>query len=246
MLRKIKLIQLAVIFLLIFCAANFVSAQKTPVDKNALAKFDKSIEQGNLAAIERDLLNYVINNPNDAKGFELLAKLRFAQNRLNEAKSLYQKALLLDGALISAKINLAVINFQTGNTEPAVADLIEISVKEITDDALRINLAQAFAFIGDCQKALTTVEHLAVNVKNSDVLPVRAVCYLKTGDDQKLNSLMPLAKNLIKQNPAIPVKFGEILSNAAKYKESGDILRAVVSAAPQHAKVLILLARSEI
>lgn len=246
MLRKIKLIQLAVIFLLIFCAANFVSAQKTPVDKNALAKFEKSIEQGNLGAIERDLLNYVIKNPNDAKGFELLAKLRFAQNRLNEAKSLYQKALSLDNTLISAKINLAVINFQIGNTEPAISDLNEIAVKEIKDDALRINLAQAFAFVGDCQKALTIVENLAVNVKNSGVLPIRAVCYLKTGDDQKLNSLIPLAKNLVKQNPAIPVKFAEILSNAAKYKESADVLRVIVSAAPENAEALILLAKSEI
>src|SRR5688500_7417366 len=122
MLRKTTFIRLAATFLFIFCAANSAPAQKiTAVDKNALAKFEKSIEQGNFSAIERDLLNYAINNPQDAKGFELLARLRFAQNRLNEAKSLYQKALSLDAALLSARINLAVINFQTGNPEQAVA-----------------------------------------------------------------------------------------------------------------------------
>ena len=129
----------------VFCICGVASAQKTAADKNALAKFEKSIEQGNFAAIERELLNYAIANPNDARGFELLAKLRLAQNRLSEARSLYQKALSLDQNLPSAKINLAVINFQTGNVSQSISILDEISDKDISGEPLRFKLAQAYA-----------------------------------------------------------------------------------------------------
>ena len=83
-----------------------------------LANFDKKIEDGKLSEIETDLFNYVIANPKDAKGFCVLAKLRFKQNRLNEAKSLLNKALSLDPALLSAKLTLAQVYFQSSLFSP--------------------------------------------------------------------------------------------------------------------------------
>jgi len=246
MLRNKFLFQILTVGVLILCHANFVSAQKVDAGKIALAKFEKSIEQGNYAAIERDLLNYAIQNPADAKGFELLGKLRFAQNRLNEAKSLYQKVLSLDSHSASARINLAVVNFQTGNTEQAVSDLAGIEEKDISNQTLRLKLAQAFALVGDCQKALSSVEKLDVKIKNADALPLRAACYLQSGDKQKVASLIVSAKNQAKQNLSVLIKFAEVLSGAAMYKEAADILRSVVSAAPQNAAALVLLAKSEI
>jgi tetratricopeptide (TPR) repeat protein len=234
------------ISVLIFCFVGFAEAQKTAAEKNSLAKFEKSIEQGNYAAIERDLLNYAIQNPADAKAFELLGNLRFAQNRLSEAKSLYQKALSLNLRSASAKINLAVINFQTGNVEQSISGLHEIAESDVTSAALRLKLAQAFALIGDCQRALNNVEKLDLKTKNGDALPVRAVCYVQSGEKQKVASLIAAAKNLAKQNLAVSIKFAEILSGAAMHKESADILRVVVSIMPQNADALVLLAKAEI
>ncbi len=247
MLRNNLSIQILTIGIFIICACCFASAQKAVADKNALVKFENSIEQGNYAATERDLLNYAIANPSDARGFELLGRLRLAQNRLTEAKALYQKALSLDSGLASAKIDLAVINFQTGNSEQAVADLNGINEKDVSSAAaLQFKLAQAFALVGNCQKALIQVEKLDVRIKNGGALPLRAECYLQTGDEQKANSLIPAAKKLAKQNPAASIKFAEVLSSNAMYKESTDILRLVVAVAPQNADALVLLAKSEI
>ncbi len=236
--------------IVIFCVCQCVSAQKiaaeNSADKNALANFEKNIEQGNYAEVERDLLNYAIKNPTDAKAFELLGKLRFAQNRLSEAKSLYQKALSLDANSVSAKINLAVINFQTGNAEEAVSGLNEIADKDVSGDALRLQLANAFALVGDCGKALATIEKLAVKIKNSDALPVRAACYLQSGKNQKAFALIPAAKITAKQNPVVASNFAEILSRAAFYKESADVLRSVAAVAPNNAEILISLAKAEI
>lgn len=246
MFRKNHLFQILTIGFLILCAANFSSAQKIQPDKTALTKFEKSIEQGKYAEIERDLLNYVIAHPTDAQGFEMLAKLRFAQSRLNEAKSLYQKSLSLDPNLTTAKINLALVNFQTSSTEQALAVLNEISDHEVSNDALRFKLAQTFAFVGDCQRALSNVEKLTAKIKNTDALPLRALCYEQLGDKQKVGALILPAKNLVKQTPAIAVNFAEILINAAMFQESADVLRSVVKLFPKNADALILLAKSEI
>ena len=105
--------------LLILCLSISALAQKIPADKNLLIRFEKSIDDGKIAEIERDLFNYVIANPNDASGFSLLAKMRLKQNRLNEAKSLANKALMLNSKLVSAKITLAIVLFQLGEIEQA-------------------------------------------------------------------------------------------------------------------------------
>src|SRR5215204_1958345 len=244
--RKKLFVQSLITGLLILFAAALSLAQKPPVDKNPLTKFEKAIEQGDYAAVERELLNYAIQNPKDSKGFELLARMRFGQNRLNEAKSLYQKVLLLDPASTAAKINLAVINFQAGNPSAALAALGEITDREISDDALRLKLAQAFALVGDCPKALAAVEKLGLKAKNSDALPLRAECYFKARENEKINSLLPLGNNLARQNPAVAVKFADVLTGGAMFKQSADILRALLKVFPQNADALVLLAKAEI
>ena len=231
---------------LIFCAPNLSFAQKNEPDKNALVNFEKNIEQGNYAGVERALINYAIQNPSDARAFELLARMRFRQNRFNESRSLYQKSLTIDPNLTSAKIGLATVNFQTGNSESAFSALNGISDSEITTEVLRLNLAQTFAFVGDCKKALATAEKLSVKVKNGDALPLRAECFLRSDEKQKIVSLIVPAKTFAKQNKSGAIKFAEILIEAAMYKESADVLRAVISAAPQNADALVLLAKSEI
>ena len=246
MLIKKLLFQITTISILIFGVCGYVPAQKTGADVNALTKFEKNIDEKNYAAIERDLLNYAIRNPQDAKAFELLGRLRFEQNRLSEAKSLYQKALSLDANLASAKINLAVINFQTGNREQAISELNEIPDRDVSNAALRFKVAQAFMLVGDCRKALSSVEKLDAKIKNADALPLRAECYLKSNEKDKAISLISAAKNLAKQNPAAAVKFAEILSAAELHKESADVLRAVVAVAPNNYDALVSLATSEI
>ncbi|CAA9384461.1 MAG: hypothetical protein AVDCRST_MAG74-737 [uncultured Pyrinomonadaceae bacterium] len=238
--------QITAIGILVFSICGYIPAQKTGADKDVLAKFEKSIEQKNYAAIERDLLDYAIANPQDAKAFELLGRLRFEQNRLSEAKSLYQKALSLDANSASAKINLAVINFQTGNAAQAVSELNEIADRDVSNGALRLKLAQAFALVGDCGKALSNVEKLDAKIKNADALPLRAECYLQSGEKNKAISLIIPAKNLAKQNPAATIKFAEVLSAGVLHKESADVLRAVVAIAPNDYDALVSLATSEI
>lgn len=242
--RNEVLVKFVTINLVIFCASVFSSAQIN--NGNALVKFETGIESGNYAAIERDLLNYVISNQKDARGFELLARVRFGQNRLNEAKSLYQKALSLDQSLTSAKIDLAVVNFQIGNLEEATSLLNNITDKDVTTDKIRMMLAEAFVIFGDCPKALNAAEKFEAKVKNSDALPLRAKCFFENGETEKINSLIPFAKDIVKEKSAVSIKFARVLSNGKMYRESAEVASSVVSSFPQNAEALILLAKSEI
>src|SRR5215203_804322 len=149
-----KLSRCTKIFLFIFSVVLAASAQ------SALARFEKSIDEGSFAAVEKDLFGYVVANPKDANGFLLLARLRLKQNRLTEAKSLSQKALTLNPNLLPAKLNLALAHFQAGENEPARQILSNISESEITDNTVRLNLAQTAALVGDCVRALAAAEKL--------------------------------------------------------------------------------------
>lgn len=219
-----------------------ISAQ----NEKTLAKFEQNIEAGKLSEVERDLFNYVIANPKDAVGFSLLAKLRLKQNRLNEAKSLANKALTINPNLFSAKLTLATAHFQVREIEQTRAVLDGISDADITENSLRLNLAQIYANIGDCAKALILTEKLPLKLKNSEALPLRSSCYLATNDQKNFIATIALAKTLAKQNPVFAVKFAEVLSKALKHKETADLLRLVVVSEPKNINALLLLAKSEV
>lgn len=241
-----NLIQCAKICLILLCVAICLSAQKISLGKNELQSFERSIDEGRIDEVEKNLFNYVVANPKDAVGFSLLAKLRLKQDRPNEARSLSQKALMLDPNLLSAKLNLALVSIQLGEIEQAQLLLNGISENEITSNTIRLNLSQTFALAGDCAKALITVDKLPLRIKNRDALPLRGVCYLETGDKKSFDSLIPIAKALAKLDPAVAVKFAELLNKAGKPKEASDLLRSIVTTAPKNILALLLLARSEI
>jgi tetratricopeptide (TPR) repeat protein len=214
--------------------------------KTALLRFDKGIENGQFAEVEQDLFRYVVANPNDAVGFSLLAKIRFKQERLNEAKSLAQKALELDRKLLSAKLILASAHNLLGEIEQAKLILNGISDNDLKDVQTRLNLAELYFLFGDCQRSLKITEQLPAKIQNSDALSLRASCYLAANDKEKFAPLFVTAKSLVKRNRMTVIKFAEVLSKSAMHKEAAELLRLVVLSPAREGRELILLAKSEI
>ncbi len=229
------------VFFLIFAVSSSVFAQNEKIT----VRFDQSIESGKLSEIERELFNYVVSNPKDAVGFSLLAKLRLKQNRLNEAKSLANKALSINPNLISAKLTLASALIQTSDLDQSRTVLDTISETELTDNAIRLKVADKYSLIGDCQKALSLAAKFPLQFKNTEALPLRASCYLTANDKKNFALLLPIAKSLAKQNPLILVEFTKVLSKASMHKEVVDLLRSVNFATAKNIDALLLLAKSE-
>lgn len=230
----------------ILFAANPQLAQKVVPEKNPLNRLEKNIDAGKLIESESEVFAYVLANPRDAKGFAILAKLRFRQNRLNEAKSLANKALSLDSRIVSAKLTLAAINFQLGQSSEAQLILNGISDSDISDNLIRLAVSQTFALVGDCAKALEFADKLPLKLKNNEALPLRAGCFLQNNDQKNLAAMIPLAKSAAKFNPETALKFSKVLINGTMYKESAELLRLLFAANPKKTDALLLLARSEI
>lgn len=229
-----------------FCLLISLCLTLTVAAQSLLVRFEKSIEAGQFTEVEKDLFSYVIANPKDAKGFALLAKMRFKQNRLNEAKSLANKALTLDAKSVSANLTLAETYYQLGEIEKSRVVLDGILANEISDDSIRLNIAELYSQTGYCSKSLNLAEKLSVKIRNSEALPFRAVCYLESGDKKSFAALIPSAKLLARQNPALTIKFAEVLSKSALHNEAADLLRLVIIYAPKNNDALLLLAKSEI
>lgn len=243
---KIVRNDLAAVWLLIAVLSAGVAAQKTADSKALLANLDRSIELGKLAEVERELFSYVIANPADARGFSLLAKLRLKQNRLGEAKSLANKALSLDRALLQAKMTLAQCAFQLGEDDQLRSVLSSFSDNDLSDNAIRLELGRLYAQIGDCSEAASLVDKLPVRIRKAEALPLRAKCYLQAGNKKALASLIPLARIQARQNPAIAIDVAGMLFSGGFYKETVDLTKQVIAATPNNFNALLLLAKAEI
>lgn len=223
-----------------------IAAQKTVDNRNLLANFERSIDLGKLSEIERDLFSYVIANPADAKGFSLLAKLRLKQGRLGEARSVANKALSLDPGLLKAKLTLAQCAFQSGDADELRRVLSRFAENDLSDSAIRLEVAALYSHTGDCSTATQLVDKLPIKIRKSDALPLRAKCYLQAGNKKELGLLMPLARIQARQGPTIAVEFAEILFSGGFYKETVELAKRVVAGSPNNFDGLFLLAKTEI
>lgn len=236
--------------ILIFCAAfsagiDSAFAQSKPLDKTALARFEKSIAQGEIEEIERPLLDFAVANPNDPQVLELLATVRFRQDRLSEAAALYKRVLTLGAEKASAKINLARIFYLSRQPEEARRMLDDIAETSISNDTLRLNLAAAWLEIGEPEKALNAAQKLSSKTKNVEVLPVVAASYAALKNETQLRELLPPMKRAAASNPPLALQCAEILQNAGMNREAADLLRVALTAAPNDFDVLIALAKFE-
>lgn len=244
--RRNRSVQGATICLVLICQVISLSAQKTVPNKNDLSSFEKQIDEGKLSEVEKSLFDYLIANPRDGKGFALMAKLRLKQNRPNEAKSLSGRALTLDPNLVTAKLSLALAHFQLGEPQESQAILSGISENEIPENAAGLDAVRVFALVGDCPAALKIANKLTAKVRDGEALPIRARCILEAGDRKGIESLMKTAKTIASQNPALAVRFAEVLSKGGLNTEVVAILRPMIVSNPRNVAALALLAKSEI
>ena len=229
----------------VFFAANSAFAQAKPIDKITLARFEKSLAQGKTNEIESPLLDLAVANPNNSQVLELLAQLRFRQNRLSETAALYRRILTLDANSATAKINLARILYVSGQTDEARQMLGDIIESSISDAAIRLNLAATYLQIGEAEKSLAATEKLPIKIKNSDALPIIAASYASLKNETDLRGLLPTMKRAAAINPTLAAQCAAVLQNAGMTSEAIVLLRSALTTAPNNFDVLIALVKLE-
>jgi tetratricopeptide (TPR) repeat protein len=235
-----------IVGLLYFAVVPVVFAQVAAPQRDQLSVFEKNIEAGKLNETEKPLLQFVLSNPQNARGLELVGRLRFRQGRLDEALALYKRVLVLDPRFSAAKVTYATVLFAAGQAETARTILNEIDERELADPTVLLDLARALTLGGAYQRSLTVVERLPVNIQIGDALPIRAVCHIQLGDIAAFEALIPQAKRLVPAKPVAAVKFVEILVSTGRRREAVALLRSLAAAFPQNARVLVMLAKTAI
>ena len=232
---------------LLLCSANvFVSAQKSvQTEKSALAEFEKSIEQGKIVEIERPLLDYAVAHPQNPRALELLAKLRARQNRWQEAKGLYQRALTIDANSVAAKIGLGKTLLELGQRGEAQRIFTEIAQLDSLNPLAQLQLTAALLSVGDAAQALTVADKLPPELKNNEALPVIAAILAQLGEREKLTALFPLMKKT-RANPRLSLQCAEVLRQVEMPLQAIELLNLTLAANPKNPQVLISLGKSEI
>ncbi|MBC7898909.1 MAG: tetratricopeptide repeat protein [Saprospiraceae bacterium] len=240
----LKWLSILAICILAIPLASFVYPQKTQIDKRAIARYQKSIESGNIEEVERPILDLAVANPANPEVLELLATVRYRQNRVSEASALYRRILTLDPNFSSAKINLARILHNAGQFENSQRMLADVDADSIPSDNLKLNLAAIYLLTGDPRKALETLEKLPLETKNSDALPIIAASYLELKNVKGFRDLIPLMKKA-SSDPDLAARCAEILQSAGMNGDAVNLLRATLTKVPINYDLLIILGRFE-
>jgi len=219
--------------------------QDSPTTSINFARIEMSIEQGSLEEVEKPLLDYAIAHPTDVKALELLGRLRYQQDRLEEAQALYQRVLALNPSLAKGKINLAQIMFGLGHREPARLLLTEVASAPTLNPEERLALARAMVMVGEFQKALAAADRLPAVMKSGSALPLIAASYLGLGEQKKLLALVPAIRTAAISNPEVATQCAEVLQKANLSQEAIGFMRLSLARAPNNLRLLLLLGQME-
>jgi len=224
---------------------QLAASQENPATRVNLARIETAIEQGKLDEVEKQLLDYAVAHPRDVKALELLGRLRYQQDRFEEAQALYQRVLVLDPSLVKAKINLAQIMYGLGRRDPARLLLGGIASAPALTANERLALVRAMVLVGEFREALAVVDKLPTAVKGESALPLIAASYLGLGESKGLIDLVPSMRRAAIANPEVATQCAEVLQKANMSQEAVSLLRLGLARAPNNFRLLILLGQME-
>lgn len=177
--------------ILLVCACLLILAGRPAFAQDpSLANFEKKIEEGRFAEIEREVLDHAIKNPDQPDAFELLGRIRLRQGRLSEAQALFKKSLQLDAGFVRASFGLAETDILAGEFESAASRLSAIEEGNELDDLSKLRLAELSLLLGDCERVFRQVSGFASGLKNGAAVPVRTACLIRAGREKELKDLL--------------------------------------------------------
>jgi Flp pilus assembly protein TadD len=141
-----------------------------------------------------ELLNQVMKvAPNEATALNLLGAIRAKQGRLDEAETLFSRAVRSDSAMTGAHMNLAYLYLLKREPEKSAAELKEVLRLEPGNREAGYRLAWLLLSQGRVDECISLVEKLRDSqTLTAPLLSVLGDAYLKKGD--KMGALSALKK----------------------------------------------------
>jgi tetratricopeptide (TPR) repeat protein len=181
--------------------AQTVAAQESAQLKR-LERAAELINSDQLAAAEQQLRSVLRATPNQAVALNLLGTVRAKQGKLNEAETLFTRAVRADGRLTGARMNLARVHLLKRELPKTIVQLKEILLVEPENPEARYRLAWAFMAQGNFAECISFVEKIAdPQLLSTSLLGLLAEAYLKQGDVNRAQDLYQQILNREGGNP---------------------------------------------
>src|ERR687884_1044540 len=123
--RNLFQIQAAVVLLIILLAVPCARAQQNSSSKE-LERVAALISENRTAEAERELNGILKVKPNDALALNLLGTIRAKQGRLDDAETIFSRAVAIDKEFLGAHMNLAYLYLLKGAPDKTISELREV------------------------------------------------------------------------------------------------------------------------
>ncbi|HEX8151198.1 MAG TPA: tetratricopeptide repeat protein [Pyrinomonadaceae bacterium] len=164
---------------------------------------------GRLEEAERQLNEVLKGAPEDAAALNLLGALRAKQGRLDEAETLFARAVGRDGGLTSARMNLAHLRLLKGEPEKAAAELREVLRLEPSNAEAGHRLAWLLLRQGKLDECIALAESLkGTPAASAPLFAVLGDAHLRKGDARAAVSALQKAVELDPAEPAYHFALG--------------------------------------
>ncbi len=237
------------VLLLLMILFNPVSgfAQKISLDQR-LERAAKLISEKRISEAEQQLLRILKSRPNDALALNLLGTIRAQQGQLDEAQSLFARAVSIDDHLIGppshpeALERVARSLLARGQLDEALLALEHTSQPEALSGPLLVLLGDAYLKKGNVDKAEQSYQ-LAVSKQSGDTDAVLGLAQVSQFRGDAKNALVYLsrARKLVASSPETLYRFALVSAAAGLYEEANVSLQAAIRLKPDEPTYFLAL-----
>lgn len=215
------------LLLALICAllAQGVAAAQATGRAAELERAATLIAGGQLEEAEGRLNKILKIAPGEAAALNLLGTIRAKQGRLDEAESLFARAVRGDGRLTSARMNLAFLYLLKGEPEKSASELKEVLRQEPGNTEAGYRLAWLLLSQGRYDECVALTEGLKRSQALSPaVLAVLGDAYLKKGDANKAEESYLPALKAQSTNPEALLGMAQVWQSRANAVEAAAYL----------------------
>jgi tetratricopeptide (TPR) repeat protein len=187
-------VQISIALLFILLASLCAQAQNSSSPAQQLERVAALISENRIEEAEQQLNAILKVSPSEALALNLLGTIRAKQGRLDDAESLFTRAISIDSQFLGAHMNLAYLYLLKGVPDKTISELREILRLDPNNPDVSYKLARLLISQGRADEGISFIE----TMKQSGSLPptllvVLGDAYLKKGDTTRAEESYQLA-----------------------------------------------------
>ena len=179
--------QAAAALLFLLCVSPCASrAQSANNPSTQLERVAALISGNRIDEAEEQLSAILKRTPNDALALNLLGTIRAKQRRLDEAETLFARALSIDNEFLGAHMNLAYLYLLKGAPDKTISELREVLRLDPNNPDVSYKLARLLLSQARVDECLALLEQMKQSQPlQAPFLVILGDAYLKKGDAAK-------------------------------------------------------------